>query len=69
MEPALCFQAACGGSASNIKAPAKYPKIDEGADSAMAKKNVADLLVDTLAGAGVQRIYRVSGDSLNGITD
>jgi pyruvate dehydrogenase (quinone) len=35
----------------------------------MAKKNVADVLVDTLAGAGVERIYGVSGDSLNGITD
>jgi pyruvate dehydrogenase (quinone) len=35
----------------------------------MAKKNVADVLVDTLAGAGVARIYGVSGDSLNGITD
>ena len=38
-------------------------------DSAMAKKKVADLLVDTLAGAGVERVYGVSGDSLNGITD
>ena len=35
----------------------------------MAKKNVADVLVDTLVGAGVERIYGVSGDSLNGITD
>src|SRR4029450_7459305 len=35
----------------------------------MAKKKVADLLVDTLAGAGGERIYGVSGDSLNGITD
>src|SRR5712692_2782572 len=35
----------------------------------MAKKNVADLLVDTLAGGGVERMYGVSGDSLNGITD
>ncbi|MGD0823295.1 MAG: ubiquinone-dependent pyruvate dehydrogenase [Terriglobales bacterium] len=34
----------------------------------MAKK-VADLLVEVLAEAGVQRIYGVSGDSLNGITD
>jgi pyruvate dehydrogenase (quinone) len=34
----------------------------------MAKK-VADLLVEVLAQAGVQRIYGVSGDSLNGITD
>jgi pyruvate dehydrogenase (quinone) len=35
----------------------------------MAKKKVADLLVDVLAEAGVQNIYGVSGDSLNGITD
>jgi pyruvate dehydrogenase (quinone) len=32
-------------------------------------KRVADLLVDVLLGAGVQRIYGVPGDSLNGITD
>jgi pyruvate dehydrogenase (quinone) len=32
-------------------------------------KRVADLLVDVLAGAGVRRIYGISGDSLNGITD
>jgi pyruvate dehydrogenase (quinone) len=35
----------------------------------MAKKKVADLLVDVLAEAGVQNIYGVPGDSLNGITD
>jgi pyruvate dehydrogenase (quinone) len=34
----------------------------------MAKKKVADLLVDVLAEAGVRWIYGVSGDSLNGIT-
>ena len=34
----------------------------------MAKK-VADVLVEVLAQAGVRRIYGVSGDSLNGITD
>lgn len=32
-------------------------------------KNLADLLVEVLVEAGVQRIYGVSGDSLNGITD
>jgi pyruvate dehydrogenase (quinone) len=32
-------------------------------------KRVAELLVDVLAEAGVRRIYGVSGDSLNGITD
>jgi pyruvate dehydrogenase (quinone) len=30
---------------------------------------VAELFVDVLAGAGVERIYGVAGDSLNGITD
>jgi pyruvate dehydrogenase (quinone) len=32
-------------------------------------KTVADLLVDVLVGTGVERIYGVPGDSLNGITD
>jgi pyruvate dehydrogenase (quinone) len=32
-------------------------------------KRVADLLVEVLADAAVRRIYGVSGDSLNGITD
>src|SRR5712675_3789485 len=35
----------------------------------MARKRVADLLVDTLVAAGVERIYGLAGDSLNGITD
>jgi pyruvate dehydrogenase (quinone) len=35
----------------------------------MAKKKVADLLVEVLAEAGVRRIYGLCGDSLNGITD
>lgn len=35
----------------------------------MEKKTVSELLVQTLAAAGVGRIYGVSGDSLNGITD
>jgi pyruvate dehydrogenase (quinone) len=35
----------------------------------MAKKRVADLLVEVLAEAGVRRMFGVSGDSLNGITD
>src|SRR5258708_33978874 len=35
----------------------------------MARKKVADLLVEVLAKAGVQQIYGLSGDSLNGITD
>src|ERR1700730_15261024 len=37
--------------------------------AAMAKKNLAQLLVDTLVAAGVNRIYGLAGDSLNGITD
>jgi len=35
----------------------------------MSRKTVAELLVDVLAEAGVERIYGVPGDSLNGITD
>ena len=35
----------------------------------MANKKVSDLVVDTLAAAGIKRIYGLPGDSLNGITD
>ena len=35
----------------------------------MAKKNLAELLVDTLLAAGVKRVYGLAGDSLNGITE
>ena len=34
----------------------------------MAKK-IAELMVEVLAGAGVNTVYGVSGDSLNGFTD
>jgi pyruvate dehydrogenase (quinone) len=40
-----------------------------GVDPDMANKKVADLLIEVLADAGVRRIYGVSGDSLNGVTD
>src|SRR5271155_1227707 len=35
----------------------------------MSNTNVADVLVDTLVAAGVNKIYGLAGDSLNGITD
>src|SRR3981081_78627 len=35
----------------------------------MARKTVAQLLVETLVSAGVKQIFGVAGDSLNGITD
>jgi len=35
----------------------------------MARQEVADLIVQTLEAVGVQRIYGIVGDSLNGITD
>lgn len=35
----------------------------------MAKKKVAELLVDVLEKTGIERIYGVAGDSLNRITD
>ena len=35
----------------------------------MAKETIADLIAATLADAGVKRIWGVTGDSLNGLTD
>ena len=35
----------------------------------MSSQTIADLIIATLKNAGVQRIYGVVGDSLNGITD
>lgn len=35
----------------------------------MSSRNVAELIVDTLDQAGVERIYGVVGDSLNGLTE
>jgi thiamine pyrophosphate-dependent acetolactate synthase large subunit-like protein len=35
----------------------------------MARKTVAQVIVDALVGVGVERVYGVAGDSLNGITD
>src|SRR5919199_160664 len=35
----------------------------------MARKKVADVVIESLIAAGVKRIYGISGDSLNGITD
>src|SRR5271163_1739887 len=32
-------------------------------------KNVAEIFIETLVKAGVKRVYGVSGDSLNGLTD
>jgi pyruvate dehydrogenase (quinone) len=35
----------------------------------LAKKKVADVVIESLIAAGVKRVYGISGDSLNGITD
>ena len=35
----------------------------------MAKKRVADVLIETLVAAGVKPVYGLVGDSLNGVTD
>ncbi len=35
----------------------------------MANKKVADVIIESLIAAGVKRVYGISGDSLNGITD
>jgi pyruvate dehydrogenase (quinone) len=38
-------------------------------ESVTLAKRVAGIIVDSLIASGVKRIYGVSGDSLNGITD
>jgi pyruvate dehydrogenase (quinone) len=38
-------------------------------DTLLANKKVADVIIESLIAAGVKRIYCISGDSLNGITD
>jgi pyruvate dehydrogenase (quinone) len=35
----------------------------------MSQKSVAEIIIDTLQAAGVQRVYGLVGDSLNGLTD
>ena len=35
----------------------------------MFQKSVAEIIVETLAAAGVKRIYGVVGDSLNGMLE
>ncbi len=40
-----------------------------GSNKFLGNKKVADVIVESLIGAGVKRIYGISGDSLNGITD
>src|SRR5882724_10514822 len=46
-------------------------KLEPGNDWAKTKmaKNIAQLMVDTLVQAGVERVYGLPGDSLNGFTD
>jgi pyruvate dehydrogenase (quinone) len=43
--------------------------IDNRTEGAFMTKKVADQIAETLAAVGVERIYGVVGDSLNGITD
>jgi pyruvate dehydrogenase (quinone) len=35
----------------------------------LAKKKVSDVIIESLIATGVKRVYGISGDSLNGITD
>lgn len=35
----------------------------------MSKQTIADLVAHTLASAGVERIWGVTGDSLNGLNE
>ncbi|ETJ38525.1 hypothetical protein Q604_UNBC07378G0001, partial [human gut metagenome] len=33
----------------------------------MAKKRISDVLIEVLANAGIERIYGITGDSLNSV--
>ena len=35
----------------------------------MAKKRISDVLIEVLANAGIERIYGITGDSLNSVYD
>ena len=35
----------------------------------MAKKRISDVLIEVLANAGIERIYGITGDSLNSVND
>src|SRR5579859_2586687 len=52
-------------SAGRARAPPKRPPSKD----EIMSGTIADLMVDTLAAAGVRRIYGLVGDSLNGFTD
>src|SRR6185369_12450950 len=57
------------GTAAGYDAPTRGSQCrSEDKRGPMARK-VADLIVDTLAAVGIERIYGLAGDSLNGITD
>jgi thiamine pyrophosphate-dependent acetolactate synthase large subunit-like protein len=45
------------------------PAILEGRERTEMMRTVADQFAETLAAAGVKRIYGIVGDSLNGLTD
>lgn len=35
----------------------------------MSKKRISDVLIEVLADAGIERIYGITGDSLNSVND
>ena len=47
--------------------PSQYPPLSKQRTGLM--RTVADQCAETLAAAGVKRIYGIVGDSLNGLTD
>jgi len=59
------------GTAAETTSTGGRNRLDRGArqEGGTMGKRVADVLVDILAAHGVERIYGLAGDSLNGITD
>jgi pyruvate dehydrogenase (quinone) len=59
----------CVGEALGSRFSLKIMMVPRKPGSAAMARTVADQFVETLAAAGVKRIYGIVGDSLNGLTD
>jgi TPP-dependent 2-oxoacid decarboxylase len=65
----VCIYLIEGASVASWKGRIDCFPAEPAEESEKMAKKVAELFIEVLAAAGVERIYGVAGDSLNGITD
>jgi hypothetical protein len=65
----VCIYLIEGASVASWKGRIDCLPAEPAEESEKLAKKVAELFIEVLAAAGVERIYGVAGDSLNGITD